>query len=238
MSSKSALRLFRIGGMDVKIHLTFFLLPLAVGFIYYNAYGFLIGLRAVSLLLLVFLCVLAHEFSHGLRAKSLGIAVSDITLYPMGGVATMHRIPRQPRLEFSISIVGPLFNFALALILLPILTALFGKENMLSPSLDSWPQTLANLFWANIALGVFNLVPAFPMDGGRILRSLLARRMNFEKATRISVYLGTIFAILFGLIGLWKRHWTLILIAIFITHSAWREDHQSRHEALLKEPEA
>ena len=184
---------------------------------------------------MVFACVLAHEFSHSLKAKSYGIHVADITLYAIGGVANMRRISRNPRLELAISVVGPLFNFALALMLLVPFYWLFGKENLFAPSLESWPQTFTNLFWANIILGIFNLAPAFPMDGGRILRSLLAHRMDFVQATRISVYLGYIFAILFALIGLWKRHWMLVLIAFFVYHSASLEYHQVCGKHLTKE---
>ena len=237
MTQKIAFRLFKLFGIDVKIHASFFLLPAVVGYLYSRAYGLEIGLRAVALVVMVFACVLAHEFSHGLKAKSYGIRVADITLYVIGGVASMQRIPREPRLEFSIAIVGPLLNFALALILLVPLYFLFGTQALLDPSLESWPQTFVNLFWANIVLGLFNLVPAFPMDGGRILRSLLARRMSFANATRISVYLGYSFAILFALIGLWKRHWMLIFIALYVYHSASLEHHQVRYERLTKEPE-
>jgi len=234
---KIAFRLFRLFGIDVKIHASFFLLPAAISYLYTHAYGFEIGLRAVVLVVMVFACVLAHEFSHSLKAKSYGIHVTDITLYAIGGVASMQRIPREPRLEFLIAIAGPLFNFALALILLVPLYFLFGKQALLAPSLESWPQTFVNLFWANIVLGLFNLVPAFPMDGGRILRSLLARRMGFANATRISVYLGYGFAILFVLIGLWKRRWMLILIALTVYYSASLEYNQVRYERFMKKSE-
>ena len=227
-------RLFKLFDINVKIHITFILLPLLFGFLYTKDYGIWVGFRAVVLVLLVFVCVLAHEFCHSLKAKKFGIFVPEITLYPIGGVASMHHIPRDPRQEFSISIVGPLFNFVSALILFLPFYFILGKENLFSPSLESWPQTFANVFWVNPILGAFNLIPAFPMDGGRILRSLLARRMNFTKATQISVTLGYIFAILFVLLGVWKKHWMLIFIAIFIYHAASIEQTQMRYENPLR----
>ena len=119
--------------------------------------------------------------------------------------------------------MGPLFNFALAAVLFFPLRAWLGREALFSPSLDSWPQALANVFWANPVLGIFNLVPAFPMDGGRIFRSSLARFMNYVSATRISVFLGRFFAILFFLLGLWKHHWMLCLVGVYVFVAASRE---------------
>ncbi len=226
----SSFRLFRIFGIDIKLHLTFALLPLFLGVFYYKDYGLWVGLRAVVLVLLVFVCVLAHELSHSLVAKKYGIRVPEITLYPIGGVASMQRIPRASRQEFTISIVGPISNFVIALLLFFPLYVLLGKENLFSPSLESWPRTFANVFWINPLLGIFNLIPAFPMDGGRILRSLLASRMNYVNATRISVFVGHIFAILFVLLGIWTKHWMLVLIAVFIYLSASNEERMVFYE--------
>lgn len=184
-------------------------------------------------MLIVFLCVIGHELSHSLKAKEFGIEAPMITLYPMGGVASMMRIPREPRQEFWIAIVGPLFNFVLTAILIVPLYFLLGEENLLSPGLDSWPRMLANGFWMNPILGAFNLIPAFPMDGGRILRSALASRMNYLKATRISVSIGRIFAILFFLSGVYFRAWMLLLIAGFVYFSGKQEEKQILADDLL-----
>ncbi len=221
---KTSFRLSRINGIDIQIHHTFVLLPLFLGFYYYKNYGPGVGIRAISLILLVFICVLAHELTHSLMAKRLGVTVPKITLYPIGGVATMLSLPREPKKELLISVVGPLFNFALALILSAPLYFWLGPQVFFSPTLESWPGTISNFFWANLILGAFNLIPAFPMDGGRILRSFLAGRLTYSKATRISIYLGRIFAILFALLGFWTRHWVLILIAGFIYLSASEEE--------------
>ncbi len=182
--------------------------------------GWQVGVRLFVLVLLVFMCVLGHELTHSLRARSLGIDVPCITLYAIGGIASMQRIPRDPGQEFSISIVGPAFNFLLAAVIYFPLYLVIGKENLYSPSLESWPRTFANVFWANPVLGFFNLIPAFPMDGGRILRSILARKLSYVQATRISVFLGQFFAIIFFLLGFWKRHWMLALVGIYVFFSA------------------
>lgn len=216
-------RLFRLFGIDIKVHITFLILPLFFAFMYGKDYGWETGLRAFVLILLIFLCVLGHELSHSLKAKSLGIQVPEINLYLIGGIASMQRIPREPDQEFAISVVGPLFNFALALLLYYPFVWAIGRQDLFSPSLSSWPRMLANVYWTNPVLGAFNLIPAFPMDGGRILRSFLARRMSYLKATGISVILGKIFAILFALLGLWRRHWMLVLIALFVFSSASNE---------------
>ena len=224
------MRLFTLFGIEVRIDRTFWLLPFV--FSLWTAYriGPGAGLRLFVLILCVFACVLGHEFAHGLRALSLGIRVPAITLYPMGGVASMLRIPKNPWQEFSISIVGPFFNFALAALLYYPLLALIGRDNLFSPSLDDWPRTFAHLFWVNPLLGAFNLVPAFPMDGGRMLRSLLAWKLDYLSATRISVFFGRFFAILFFLLGVWKRHWMLMLVGVYVFFAASNEMRQVLNE--------
>ena len=232
-----AFRLFRIFGIDVKIHWTFAFLPAFTGWLYYRDFGLEVALRAVTLVSLVFLCVLAHELTHSFEARRFGIRVPQIVLYPIGGVASMQRIPRDPRQEFTIAIAGPLFNFALALVLFVPFYFLLGKEALFSPSLESWPRTFANLFWMNPVLGLFNLVRAFPMDGGRVLRSVLARRMSYVKATRISVLLGYGFAIIFALVGILYRHWMLTLIGVFIFISGSDEQRHVAFEEWMRSHE-
>lgn len=221
-----AFRFFRIWGIDIKAHWTFAFLPLFFGFFYGARYGIDTGLRAFALVLLVFLCVLGHELTHSVAAKAYGIRVPEITLYPIGGVASMQRVPREPVQELVIALVGPLFNFALAGLFYFPLYHWLGPRDLFSPSLASWPRTLANVFWINPILGVFNLIPAFPMDGGRILRAVLARRMDYVRATQISANLGTLFAILFSLFGIWTRQWMLVLIGIFVYTAAANEKNQ------------
>ena len=213
----------KIFGIAFRIHRSFWLLPLVLSAWTAHDEGLPNGIRMFILILLVFLCVLGHELSHSLVAMRLGIHVPVITLYPMGGVASMSRIPRDPNQEFLITIVGPLFNFILAAILFYPMWRWLGREDFLNPSLSSWPRMLANVFWVNPVLGFFNLIPAFPMDGGRILRSCLARFMSYARATRFSVFLGCFFAILFLLLGLWKHYWMLGMVGVYVFISASRE---------------
>lgn len=224
------MRLFVLSGIEARVDRTFWILPvffaLWVGF----QSGPATGLRMFALILGVFLCVLGHEFTHGLCAQRFGIRVPSITLYPMGGVASMMRIPKEPWREFTISAVGPLFNFGLAALLYFPLLALIGREDLFSPSLESWPRTLANVFWANPLLGAFNLIPAFPMDGGRMLRSILALRMRYAAATRVSAFLGKVFAIIFILLGLWKNQWMLPLVGLYVYFAASNELRQVMNE--------
>ncbi len=234
MNLSRSFRLFRVADIDIRIHPSFILLPAFLGFFYAWQGGWEMGLRGFTLVLIVFLCVLAHEFCHSLKARSFGIQVPEITLYLMGGVAGMQRIPREPKKEFWIAIVGPLFNFGLALILFFPLYGILGKDLLFTPGLESWPQMIANVFWINPVLGAFNLIPAFPMDGGRILRSALAARMNYLKATRISVSIGRIFAILFVFSGIYYRIWMLVVIAGFIYVAASREEKQVIREDFLR----
>lgn len=230
MNLNRSFRLFRLVGIDIRIHPSFILLPVFLGLFYGWKYGWETGLRASALVLIVFLCVLAHELCHSFKARSFGIGTREITLYLVGGVAGMQRIPREPKKEFWIALAGPLFNFALTLVLFYPLVYVLGPDCLFRPGIESWPQMIANAFWINPLLGAFNLIPAFPMDGGRILRSWLAARMNYLGATRISVSVGKIFAILFVLSGVYYGMWMLILIACFIYFAGAREIRQLRDE--------
>jgi Zn-dependent protease len=165
-----------------------------------------------------------------LVAQRLGVRVPYVTLYPMGGVATMVDMPRKPGHEFLISIVGPLFNFVLmALLYLPLLYVL-GHEQLFAPSLDTWEGVAASAYWANPVLGAFNLIPAFPMDGGRMLRAVLSKGMKRLTATRVAVFLGQGFAILFFLQGIRERHWMLSMVGAYVFISASQELKAVKHE--------
>ncbi len=140
----------------------------------------------------------------------------------------MRFIPEKPSEEFKISIAGPLFNISFALVLFLPAYYLLGPENLFHPGIKTWPKTFAYAFWINPILALFNLLPAFPMDGGRILRSFLARRMEYGKATRIAVGFGHAFAVLFGFVGLISTppNPILIIIAFFIFMAASQEGMQ------------
>lgn len=218
----SSLKLFRLFGINVKIHITFLLLPAFFGVYYTLNSGAMAGIRAVCLVLFIFLCVIAHELCHSLVAKKYHIVVKDITLLPIGGVASMCSIPESPRQEFAISIAGPSFNLIFATLIFYPLYLVIGKDIWL-PGLESWTNTLAYMFWINPVLAFFNLLPAFPMDGGRILRAVLARKMGYGQATKIAVGMGHTFSLIFGFLGILSTNIILILIAVFIYIAASQE---------------
>lgn len=212
---KGSIRLFSIFGISVKIHFTFLLLPLIFAHLY--------GAQGVFLILFVFCCVTFHEVCHSLQARHFGVKVEQIILLPIGGVAGMGSIPEKPSEEFKIAIVGPLFNIGLALVLFFPAYFLLGPQNLFNPGIETWPKTFAYAFWINPILALFNLLPAFPMDGGRILRAFLAKKMDYGKATRIAVGFGHTFAVLFGFVGFISGNLILIIIAFFIFMAASQE---------------
>ncbi|MEI8344653.1 MAG: site-2 protease family protein, partial [Candidatus Omnitrophota bacterium] len=208
--------LFSACQTEIRINFSFFLLPISL-FVYYGRlYGPQVGTRAAVLVTLIFACVLIHELTHCWVASRFGIRTRSITLYLFGGVASLDSISRRPWEEFWISLAGPAANFLLAGVLFLTLRSMLGDAQLWRPSVDAWPNLLTNLLWGNLALGTFNLIPAFPMDGGRIARSLLTGWIGFGKATQISVFLGRVFAILMAVFGVWKGNWLLVLVAVFV----------------------
>ncbi|MFH1753360.1 MAG: site-2 protease family protein [Candidatus Omnitrophota bacterium] len=197
--------------------MTFLILPFL--FLYY-------GLRGIFFILFVFLCVTLHELAHSVVARRFGIEVKEITLLPIGGLASMNAFPEKPSHEFLIAISGPMFNIVFAALLYFPLLLILGKETLFSPSLMTWPQTIAQGFWINLMLAAFNLLPAFPMDGGRVLRALLARKIDYRKATSIAVNIGHVFALLFAYFGIIHGHILLMVIAVFIYMAASAEEAQ------------
>jgi Zn-dependent protease len=219
-------RIARILGIDIKLHLTFLLLPLLFGLPAYASSNGSFGaaLEAVLPLLLLFGCVLLHEFGHALAARHYGIHTVDITLLPIGGVARLERMPEEPIQELVVALAGPLVNVVIILGLGLIL----GWDDVrwaLGSRVEETADLRVPLFLlaVNVKLVLFNLIPAFPMDGGRVLRALLAFRLGHPRATRIAAAVGQVFAMLFALAGLgvllpevvgWNP--MLIIIAFFI----------------------
>ncbi|MFC1631974.1 site-2 protease family protein [Candidatus Omnitrophota bacterium] len=224
---RGSIKLFTLFGIAIRIHLTFLLLPLIVFITFSQEYGgYIYGLRGIFVVFLVFCCVVFHELSHSLQARRFGIGVEQIILLPIGGIAGMKSIPEKPSEEFKISLAGPAFNIILAIVLFLPAYYLLGPENLFRPGVETWIRTFAYAFWINIMLAIFNLLPAFPMDGGRILRAFLASRMEYVKATRIAVGFGHTFAVLFGFWGLTSFNPILIIIAFFIFMAASSEGMQ------------
>ena len=210
--------LARIAGIEVRIHFTFLLLLAGLWF-YKLAHGGLAALETVLYVCLVFFCVLLHEFGHALAARRYGIQTPDITLLPIGGVARLERMPEKPSEELVIAVAGPLVNVAIAILLLPFAGAVLHPEVFAHAGLGLLPS----LFLTNIGLVMFNLIPAFPMDGGRVLRALLAMRMDYARATGIAASIGQSIAVAGGLWALLNQQPMLVLVAVFIYFGAQSE---------------
>ena len=223
---KWSFRICEIRGTQVRVHLTFFILPALIGFGLLTSEGPLAALTGVAFILALFTCVVLHEFGHATAAKYYGIRTPDITLLPIGGVARLERIPRKPFQELVIAISGPLVNVFIAAMLILILRQFPGSlwiDDIGNPGLIPM-----NLLKINLMLIVFNLVPAFPMDGGRMLRAILAMFMDYDRATQTAVSLGQMLAIIGGLFGLLNAHLFLVIIAIFIFMAGGQEAAFSR----------
>ncbi|MEA2094974.1 MAG: site-2 protease family protein [Pseudomonadota bacterium] len=208
-------KLTRIAGIDVYVHATFFILIAWIGLSYWQVEGSLAAvISGVGFILALFGCVVLHELGHALTARRYGIRTRHITLLPIGGVAALERMPDDPRQEIAVALAGPAVNLAIALGLWLWLTV----SNALVPvgqlSLTGGPF-LERLMVINIVLAVFNLLPAFPMDGGRVLRAALAMRMDRNRATQAAARVGQGLALLLGFIGLFHNPF-LIFIALFV----------------------
>jgi Zn-dependent protease/predicted transcriptional regulator len=211
----------RLFGIPIRVHYTFLLLLAFIWYVESSVLGAEAGFHSVIFWALIFACVLLHELGHSLVAQSYGLTITSIMLLPIGGVSQITAIPRDPIKEVAITIAGPVVNFLIAGVLL-----LFAK--MIDPSLQFSEISLqsgsmiVDLFWANIMLGLFNIVPAYPMDGGRILRGLLAMKKGYADATRLAADVGKLFAIGFIVAGFFYNWW-LILIGIFVFSGASSE---------------
>ena len=237
---KGSLKIGSVLGIPIRLHITFLLILPLIAYTFavgptespppFGPLGFSalsdqpwlqFGLGTLAAILL-FACVLVHEVAHSFVAKRNGLKISDITLYLFGGVSAMEEVPRNPAVELVMAIAGPLTSIVIG-ILFGVLW--FGLSNVLWDSSTLGPLVYL-MFYLNLALGIFNILPAFPMDGGRVLRSLLAMRMPYIDATRVAVAIGKLFAygmgilgLLMGLNGIW-----FIIIAFFIYIAAGEEE--------------
>jgi Zn-dependent protease len=215
-----SLPIFRIAGIQLRIHVTFVLLIAWLAFGYYAQGGSPAAAEGVIFVLLLFLCVVLHEFGHALAAKSFGINTPDITLLPIGGVARLERMPEEPKQELLIAVAGPAVNVVIALGLFVAGGSFINP--FVNPAAPEGVGLVSQLLIINVLLVAFNLLPAFPMDGGRVLRALLATRMSYARATQIAATVGQGFAFVFGFIGLiWNPF--LIFIALFVYIGASQE---------------
>jgi stage IV sporulation protein FB len=213
----------RIGGTAIRIHVTFLLFLVWIWGASYVSGGASAAWNGLIFMLLLFLCVLAHEFGHIFTARAFGVQTPDVTLLPIGGVARLERIPEEPGREFLIAVAGPLVNVAIALALIALPDTDMRAQHL---AIVESPQVpLADrLASVNLFLAAFNMIPAFPMDGGRILRALLAIRLGFTRATQIAASIGQAVAFALGFAGLFGNP-MLIFIAIFVYLAAAAEAH-------------
>lgn len=214
-----SIRIGSIAGIRLELHVTFILFVAWVAI----SQGFSSGeparaLASVALLLLIFTCVVLHELGHALAARRYGIRTRDIVLLPIGGVARLERMPERPGQEVVVAIAGPMVNVAIAAVLAGVLVAL-GEPLMLQAMRGGLLQTLLAI---NVLMVLFNMIPAFPMDGGRVLRALLAMRLPYLRATHIAAAIGQGFALAFGLVGLFYNP-MLLFVALFVFLAASEE---------------
>lgn len=221
----------RLLGTELRIHAAFLLLLLWVGVTRGAEGGWGAATSGVLLILMVFACVVLHEFGHALAARQFGIRTPDITLMPMGGVAHLERIPEKPIQEILVALAGPAVSAGLA-------AFFWGVSGFATPQFDTlWTPDLPfarTLLSINLGLLLFNLLPAFPMDGGRVLRAVLALRMQHFRATRIAARIGQAIALLLGMLGLLLPAPTLLLVAIFVYFGAASEAAQSQLRNLAR----
>jgi len=212
---KWSLKLGKLLGIDVYVHFTFLLLLAFLGFYYWRAtHNVDAALRGVAFIVALFGCVVLHELGHALMARRYGIKTRDIALLPIGGIARLEKMPENPIQELWVALAGPAVNVIIAAVLLVGLVATGGFTPLdeLSATSGSFWQRLIGL---NLFLVAFNLLPAFPMDGGRVLRALLAMHLGRRRATAIAANVGQGMAILFGIFGFFYNPF-LIFIGIFV----------------------
>lgn len=227
----SSYKIGSIMGIPIKIHITFLLIlpifalvfatnPQPYGFADIGSPLMTYGLSLLTTILL-FACVLLHELGHSYIAKGYGVEIKDITLMLLGGVSSMEEIPREPSQEFKMAFAGPLVSLLIGFVLL---VANIAVSSYIPSYSATWVYLMVNILATiNIVLAIFNLIPAFPMDGGRILRSIFAKRMSYIKATHLAASVGKMFAFLMALVGVVSNLW-LVLIAFFVYMGASQED--------------
>src|SRR5690349_18387642 len=217
-----SLNIGSIAGTAIRIHFTFLLFLVWIFVANWASGGPPAAWQGLIFILLLFACVLAHEFGHILTARAFGVPTPDVTLLPIGGVARLARIPEEPRQEFLIAIAGPLVNVAIAVVLL-LLGAHLDPRDLVAME-SSRISLIDRLAEVNLFLAVFNMIPAFPMDGGRVLRALLAIKLGHVRATEIAATIGQLVAFGLGFLGLFGNP-LLIFIAIFVYLAASSEAH-------------
>jgi Zn-dependent protease len=226
-------RLGQVAGIEIFAHWTLLILIISI-IAGHVVVGASVGtaVEGFAFVVAVFGCVLLHELGHALAAQRYGICTLDITLLPIGGVARLERLPEEPRQELWVALAGPAVNVLIAAVIFLAIEVIYGfasLHNVVMPG----ERLLAKLMWTNLVLVGFNLLPAFPMDGGRALRALLAHRLNYVRATQIATSAGQMMAIFFAVLGFFFN-WLLVFIALFVYVGAGQEARMVQTHALLR----
>jgi len=225
-----SLNIGTIAGTAVRVHITFLLFLVWIFAADYASGGPDEAWTGLLFMVLLFACVLAHEFGHIFTARAFGVSTPDVTLLPIGGVARLERIPEEPRQEFLIAIAGPAVNVVIAFGLIALAGAHLDVGGLVSVD-NARISMVDRLAIVNLFLAVFNMIPAFPMDGGRVLRALLASRMGHTRATEVAAAVGQGVAFLLGFVGLFWNP-MLIFIAVFVYLAASSEAHMVAMRAM------
>jgi len=213
---KWSLKVGELAGTGVYVHVTFFVLLAWIGVIDGLEKGsFAAAAEAVGFTMTLFACVVLHEFGHAFMARRFGIRTRDIILFPFGGVGRLERIPDVPSQEFLIALAGPAVSVGIAAALFVALRLLGPAPRFEEFALGDVPF-IERLMFINAGLAVFNLLPAFPMDGGRVLRALLATRLDYVRATEVAARIGEGLAVLFAIAGFLMPNPILVIIALFV----------------------
>jgi stage IV sporulation protein FB len=212
----------RIRGTEVKVHVTFFLLLAWIAYGAYQQGGTTAAVDVTLFVVTFFLCILLHEFGHIAMARRFGVRTPDVILLPIGGVARLERIPEEPKQELLIALAGPAVTLVIILFLL-LVTVLLGQPLTVTDPFSEHGAFTVRLLETNLLVLLFNLVPAFPLDGGRVLRALLAFRLGLARATQIAGTIGQLFAVVFGVWGVMQQDPWIMLVAFFIFLGAGSE---------------
>jgi len=212
----------RIRGTEVKVHVTFFLLLAWIAYGAYQQGGTTAAVDVTLFVVTFFLCILLHEFGHIAMARRFGVRTPDVILLPIGGVARLERIPEEPKQELLIALAGPAVTLVIILFLL-LVTVLLGQPLTVTDPFSEHGAITVRLLETNLLVLLFNLVPAFPLDGGRVLRALLAFRLGLARATQIAGTIGQLFAVVFGVWGVTQQDPWIMLVAFFIFLGAGSE---------------
>jgi Zn-dependent protease/CBS domain-containing protein len=222
-----------IAGTAIRVHFTFLLFLVWIFVASWASGGPAAAWDGLAFMLLLFACVLAHEFGHIFTARAFGVPTPDVTLLPIGGVARLARIPDAPREEFLVAIAGPLVNVAIAIVLVAIAGAKLDPSQLAAMD-NAHGSLIDRLAAVNLFLAAFNMIPAFPMDGGRVLRALLATRLGHLRATEIAAATGQLVAFGLGFLGLFGNP-LLIFIAVFVYLAASSEAHLVAIRAMTRD---